>query len=557
MVMVRLVTCAAVWAAGSLAGAQPEAWFTEEGAERGIDFAHVSGHREEYLLPECIVGGCALVDVDGDGDLDAYLVQSGSLYPDGKAIPNRLYRNAGDGTFEDVTEASGAGDTGYGCGVAAGDYDNDGDVDLYVTNVGRNTLLRNDGSGIFEDVTAEAGVGDERWGASAAFVDYNDDGHLDLYVTNYVQWSRANEIRCFASTGEPDYCSPKNYKAPAPDTLYRNNGDGTFTDVSEEAGLRANFGNGLGVVCADFNLDGRTDVFVANDGTPDQLWSNRGDGTFEDIAMLAGCAIDMNGLPKAGMGTDTVDLEGDGDMDLLVVNLAGESDSFYRNEGDYFLDDTVLVGLGVVSRPFTRFGVAFADFDHDRWPDLFQANGRVMRQAIDYSDDPYAEPNVLFRGGPSGRFEEVKPRGGTAEPVIASARGAAFGDVDGDLDLDVLIINKDGPAHLLINRAAIPDTSLLARVIDENGRDALNAWVDVRVGDRVVRREVRSAYSYCSANDPRLHVGMGDAAEARLRVRWRDGAWEDFGPFKPGSEATLRRGEGVAAEGPLLEGGGG
>jgi len=536
--------------AGAVEVAAQQAWFSEEASSRGIAFEHDSGHRGEHLFPECLVGGCALVDVDGDGDLDAYLVQSGLIEPGaGEERPaNRLFLNDGAGNFTDVTESSGAGDLGYGMGVAAGDYDNDGDMDLYVTNLGRNALLQNNGSGVFEDATEEAGVGDERWGSSAGFLDYDNDGDLDLFVVNYVQWSLRNEIKCFARSGEPDYCSPKNYEAPAPDTLYRNDGDGTFTDVSEQAGLRVGFGNGLGIVCADFDLDGFTDVFIANDGTPDQLWHNLGDGRFEDIGMLAGCAIDMNGQPKAGMGTDVIDLDHDLDPDLLVVNLAGETDSFYRNEGDYFADDTVLVGLGVVSRPFTRFGVSFVDFDHDGWVDLFEANGRVMRQPVDYSDDPYAEPNVLFRGGPSGRFEEVEPRGGTASPVIASARGAAFGDIDGDLDVDILICNKDGPAHLLVNKIAKPDSSAVLRVLDAHGRDAYHAVVEARVGDRLVRREVRSAYSYCSANDPRVYLGLGEEGSAETRVRWIDGAWEDFGPVKAGSSRVLRKGEGRAGD---------
>jgi len=532
--------CVGPW----LAEAQ-QAWFAEEGRDRGIDFFHDSGHDGEHLLPECVVGGCALVDLDGDGDLDAYLVQSGSLRSGAtNQPPNRLYLNAGDGTFACATEGSGAEDPRYGMGVAAGDYDNDGDLDLYVTNVGRNTLLRNEGDATFTDVTNGAGVGDESWGASAAFFDADGDGDLDLYVTNYVQWSLSGERRCFSPRGEPDYCSPGNYDAPARDTLYRNDGDGTFTDLSEEAGLGAAFGNGLGVVCADFDLDGRTDVFVANDGTPDQLWRNLGDGRFEDVAMRMGCAIDIGGRPKAGMGTDVVDLDRDGDQDLLVVNLAGETDAFWRNEGEFFIDDTFVVGLGSVSRPFTRFGVGFFDFDHDGLTDLFQANGRVSYQPVSYSEDRYAEPNLLYRGTPDGVFEEVTPRGGTEPSLIASSRGAAFGDVDGDGDIDVLICNKDAPAHLLINRVAAPGRASLLRVLDKHGRDAFNAVVELTRDGATERREVRSAFSYCAASDPRLHVGLGDAGSVGVRVRWLDGSWEDFGQVRAGEMRELRRGAG-------------
>jgi len=527
-------------------------WFSEEAGRRGIVFLHDSGHREAFRMPECIAGGCALVDVDGDGDLDAYLVQSGSLEPGEPALPNRLFLNDGSGAFRDATEGSGAGDTGYGIGVAAGDYDNDADLDLYVTNLRRNTRLRNDGQGRFEDVTDHAGVGDESWSASAAFFDYDRDGHLDLYVTNYVQWTLATDRRCFSQRGDPDYCSPKTYDAPSRDTLYRNQGDGTFLDVSERVGLHRAFGNGLGVVCADFDHDGWIDVFVANDGTPDQLWRNLGGERFEDVAMIAGCAIDTNGRPKAGMGTDVVDIDFDLDPDLLVVNLAGETDSLYRNEGDFFIDDTVMVGLGAVSRPFTRFGVAFVDFNHDGLLDLFEANGRVSQQPVRYADDIYAEPNLLLRGGADRRFHEVLPRGGTAEPLIASSRGAAFGDVDGDLDIDVLICNKDGPAHLLINDAPKRGLAMLLRVLDEHGRDAFNAVVEIQAGGRTIRREIRSAYSYCAASDPREHVVVPTASDleatrsegATVTVHWPGGAAEVFSPIPTDGSATLVRGNG-------------
>jgi hypothetical protein len=529
---------------GADALAQP--WFQEAAAERGIDFAHDSGHRDRHWFPECICGGCALADFDNDGDLDAYLVNAGVLFGErADRPPNRLYLNDGAGRFTDHTEASATGDRGYGIGVTCADYDADGFIDIYVTNFGANVLYRNNGDATFTDVTADAGVGHEGWGSSAAFVDYDNDGDLDLYVANYVNWTRATEIECYAASGEPDYCSPKNYNAPAQDVLYRNDGDGTFTDVSREAGLDIAFGNGLGVVCADFDDNGWIDLFIANDGTPDQLWQNQGDGTFKDIGMVAGVAIDWHGQPKAGMGTDAVDIDDDGDVDILVVNLANETDSFYRNEGAFFLDETAMIGLGTRSRPFTRFGVAFVDLDHDGLLDLFQATGRVMKQSELYSDDPYAEPNLLMRGTPSGRFEPVEPRGGTAEPLLLAGRGAAFGDVDNDGDEDVLVVNKDGPASLLINVAEKNGNALQIRVLGADGRDALGSSVLMSVGERRLRREVRVASSYCSANDPRVHVGLGDADRVTdVVVRWPDGATEAFGDLAAGALHTLRRGEG-------------
>jgi hypothetical protein len=531
-------------AAVTLGLVQP--WFQEEAARRGIDFKHDSGHRERHLFPECVCGGAALFDADNDGDLDAYLVNAGPIEAEpGTRSPNRFYLNDGAGNFVDATDASATGDRGYGMGVACGDYDNDGFVDLYVTNLGANVLYRNNGDATFTDVTDAAGVGTAAWSSSAAFVDFDADGDLDLYVANYVNWSVATEITCFAANGENDYCSPKNYDAPAMDTLYRNNADATFTDVTESAGLGVAFGNGLGVICADFNADDRVDIFVANDGTPDQLWQNQGDATFKDVGLETGVAIDFHGVPKAGMGVDAVDVDDDADIDLLVVNLANETDSFYRNEGAFFVDDTAIVGLGTRSRTFTRFGVAFADFDHDGYLDLFQSNGRVTKQSETYSDDPYAEPNIVMKGTPSGRFEERSPKGGTEQPLIAAGRGAAFGDVDNDGDVDILIVNRDAPAHLLINVAEKHGNALQIRALDEHGRDAYGAAVFLNAGERPLRREIRATYSYCSSNDPRTHIGLGEADTATdVRVQWPDATVESFPDLPAGALHVLRKGEG-------------
>ena len=410
-------------------GAPP--WFEEIAARAGIGFVHHSGHRQRCYLPEIMGGGVALFDMDNDGFLDLYLVQSGDLLNPSAGDGNRLYHNRGDGTFEDVTEQSGAGIHGYGMGVTAGDFDNDGFTDLFVTGFGGNVLLRNDGHGHFIDVTARAGVAGSGWSTSAAFVDYDGDGSLDLFVAHYMNWRVAAEVECYSLTGVPDYCSPASYDLPAAATLYRNNGDGTFTDVSARSGVTSAVGNGLGVVAGDFNGDGRIDIFVANDRTPNHLWINEGGGRFREAALTMGCALDQDGAAKSGMGVDAVDLDDDGDLDLLVVNLDGESDSFFRNERTFFIDDTASIGLRTASRPFTRFGMALRDFDNDGRLDLFEANGRVGQQSEAYSSDPYAEPSLLFRGlaGPGGstRFEEVKPRGGTLGSLVATSRGAAFG----------------------------------------------------------------------------------------------------------------------------------
>ena len=529
-------------------GAEPgPSWFVEEAQARGLVFHHESGHEEgRYLMPEIMGGGAALLDVDGDGDLDAYLVQSGALVGDLASRPgNQLFLNEGEGRFRDATVGSGADDRGYGMGVACGDTDGDGRVDVYVTNTGPNALLMNQGGGGFEDATSTAGVGDPGFGASAGFVDYDRDGDLDLLTLNYVHWSVDRELDCFNSLGSSDYCSPQTYDSPARDVLYRNRGDGTFEDVTESAGLGRAFGCGLGLAAGDFNLDGWPDLFVANDGTPDQLWMNQGDGKFKDEAFFAGCAVDQDGRAKAGMGVAVGDVDDDGDLDLFVCNLANQTDSYFRNEGGTFRDATSLAGLGMASRPYTRFGMAWMDFDHDGKLDLYQVNGRVNLQTKRYGDgDPYAEPNLLFRGE-GARFRELLPRGGTSEPHYGTGRAAAFGDVDGDGGVDILIVNKDAPATLLINTAPNRGNWILVRAVGANGADAIGATVTLRAGTRTVTRDVRAAYSYQSSNDPRAHFGLGDVSRVEdVSVTWEDGTRETFGAFYVGSTIELVRGSG-------------
>ena len=519
-------------------------WFEEIAARAGVTFVHRSGHQQKHLLPEIMGGGAALFDMDNDGFLDLYLVQSGDLSLHSSA-GNRLYRNRGDGTFEDVTERSGAGVDAYGMGVTAGDFDNDGFTDLYVTGFGHNVLLRNDGKGRFTDVTAKAGVASAGWSTSAAFVDYDGDGWLDLFVAHYLDWRPSAEVECFSLTGVPDYCSPASYDLPSAASLYHNNGDGTFTDVSARSGIQTAVGNGLGVVAGDFDGDGRIDIFVANDRTPNHLWLNQGGGRFREAALTMGCALDQDGTAKSGMGVDAVDVDDDGDLDLLVVNLDGESDSFFRNQGRTFNDDTVRAGLRTTSRPFTRFGMALLDFDNDGYLDLYEANGRVGRQSELYSSDPYAEPSLLFRGFAGPRFEEVTPRGGTSPRLVATSRAAAFGDIDNDGGIDIVVVNRDGPPHLLHNVVKQRGHWMGLRVLDHHGRDALGASVTMTVGSRTIRRDVRAAYSYLASNDPRVHVGLGKETTAHnVDVRWPDGTRESFGDIPADRITVLRRGSG-------------
>ena len=529
-------------------------WFRDEAEQRGIDFVHRSGFAERPLLPEIVGGGAALADVDNDGDLDAYLVQSGwrldGSAQDRAAAPgNVLYINRGDGHFTARPDA--AADTGYGMGVAPGDYDNDGDVDFYVTNVGANALLRNDGTGVFENVAVAAGVADPGWGTGAAFMDFDIDGDLDLFLVNYIDWSLATEKDC-RSRGKRTYCSPTTYNAPAMDRLFRNNGDGTFTDATVQAGIHRAYGNGLGIVTADFNDDGLVDVFVANDKTVNQLWLNEGGLAFKEVAAQWGCAVDEHGIAKAGMGVGAADVDDDGDRDLLVVNLGGETDSYFRNEGGHFRDASAATGLGAQSRRYTRFGIALADFDNDGALDLYQANGKVDGDA-DADEDAFAEPNVVYWRGyikDRGTVFTAIPNGGTRTPLVHTSRAVAVGDVDGDGGQDLLVVNRDAPAYLLMNRLRKRGDWIRFRVLD-GGRDALGATVSIvpsRYNTPHRERDVQVASSYLAGNEPHVHFGLLGRRGSRLvhdvRVRWPGGEEEDFGDFPAGMTAVLRRGAG-------------
>jgi len=527
------------------------AWFEERAHERGLDFQHASGHTEQHWMPEIVGGGGALFDLEDDGDLDAYLVQGGSLASDAPAarLANALFENDGAARFRNISAGSGAEDPHYGMGVACGDADGDGDTDLLVTNLGRNSLLRNAGERRFVDASVASALVEEGWNTSAAFFDYDRDGTLDLFVTRYVEWSKERETPCMNPLGQRDYCSPKSYKAPARSLLYHGLGAGSFANVSEASGVAGERGNGLGVAAGDLDGDGWLDVFVANDGRPNHLWKNGGDGSFSNVAMRKGCGVDANGLPKAGMGIVLSDLDDDLDLDVLVCNLRGESDSYYRNDGGLFSDRTATAQLAAPSKPFTRFGLAIGDFDQDGWLDLYECNGRVERpreaENLD-PHDPYAEPNLLLGGSSSGKFAEVLPRGGTRELLVETSRAVAQGDVDGDGALDLLVVNRDGPAHLLLNRAPQRGNWLMLRVREKSGADALNATLTLALGARTLRRDVLTAFGYLASHDPRVHVGLGTArAVDAVLVRWVDGTSERFGPLEAGRVHELRRGQGT------------
>ncbi len=520
-----------------------EPWFEEVAAASGLDFRHVRAARQRYWLPEIMSGGACWLDFDGDGDLDLYLVQGGDL-EEGGGPGNRLYRNQG-GSFRDVTEAAGVGDTGYGMGCAVGDTDGDGDDDLYVTNVGPNVLYNNRGDGTFQDLTAAAGVGDPGWGTSAAFLDYDRDGRLDLFVANYVNWAPARELECYSGGRGRDYCQPQNYNAPATDVLYRNLGGGRFADQTVAAGLAQAKGNGLGVGSADFDGDGWIDLYVANDGDPNQLWINQGDGTFQERGLLSGSSVNRHGMAEAGMGVAVADLGDDGHLDLFLTHLRNQSNTLYVNRDGYFDDLTARAGLSAPSLVYTGFGTGFGDFDHDGELDLYVANGRVVHGEASASatDDPFAEPNLLFRGLADGRFEEVLPRGGVAGLRPDNSRAAAFADYDEDGDLDVVVVNNGGPVSLLRNRAPRPGSHWVSfRLLDRDGRQIPGALVRVTAGDRSWYRLAHPAYSYLASNDPRVHVGLGGVDRVdEVEVRWPDGTTGRFQGFPAGETHLLRQ----------------
>jgi enediyne biosynthesis protein E4 len=449
-----------------------------------------------------------------------------------------------------VTEATAAA-------PAVGDFNGDGHVDVYVTNLDGNTLLRNEGGGRFTDVSAEAGVDDPSWSSSAAFFDYDMDGLLDLFVANFIGWSLETEIECRTASGMRDYCGPTSYSAPAKDRLYRNNGDGSFTDVSIASGIAVGGGNGLGVVVLDFDLDGDPDIFVANDGLPDELWVNDGAGGFVDQAALLGVAVDEAGRARAGMGTHAADIDGDGDEDIIVVNLVGETDGLYLNETDYFVEVTSGMGIASHTLPYTRFGVGFHDFDADGRMDLFVANGRVRWQGdLHVESDPFAEPNQLFRGVEGG-FEPVPLVADDSAMAVATSRGAAFGDLDGDGAIDILVVNRDGPPSILRNIAPRGGRSLRVRAVEPSGSDSLGARVVVSAGGRDFVGTVRSAYSYCSSSDPAANFGLGavDVIDA-MTVTWPIGVSERFEPpAEIDGTVVLERGQGelVSIDGPLSD----
>lgn len=486
----------------------------------------------------------ALLDLENDGDLDLFVTQGGSLtQPTTESCCDRLFRNDGQASFTEITAEAGIADPDYGMGVAAGDYNLDGFTDLLVTNYGRIRLWKNNGDGTLSDVTVAAGLEDPGWSTSAAFLDADRDGDLDLYVCHYVVWDIRNELKCFKQAGIPDYCSPQAYNDPEPDSFFLNRGDGTFENRSVASGIRAVKGNGLGVIASDFDADGDLDLFVANDMTPNFLWVNDGHGQFSEQAMTAGCGVDRDGQVKAGMGVALGDLRGQGLLDLIVVNLVGQSDSLFENQGGWFVDRTTQRGLALASRPYTRFGVGLIDFDNDSRLDLFLANGAISVPE-DPQQTPFAEPNLLLQGSGDGKFTRVPPELAGPVSALATSRGAAFGDLNNDGQVDVVIANRDSPLQILLNQVQPAGNWLGLDVRNSLGRIAYGAAVELKLNGRVYRRDVNPNYSYLSSHDPRVHFGLGGESEAGLTVHWPSGDSESFGPLRSGQYHVLKQGQG-------------
>ena len=523
--------------------------FVDVTDEAGIRFRHINGAEGAFHIPETLGAGGAFFDADNDGYLDIYLVNSGywDTSPSTKQATSTLYRNNRDGTFTDITTTAKVGNRGnYGQGVACADYDNDGNVDLYVTNFGTNVLYRNNGDGSFTDVTASAGVGDPGWSSSACFLDYNLDGYLDLFVVNYLVYSVDVPYPPCGEDGTPTYCHPSVFEG-APDRLYRNNGDSTFTDVSQETGVGdiggPFHGKGLGVVSADFNNDGAPDLYVANDDTRNDFFYNNGDGTFSEISLLAGCAYSFNGVAQAGMGVATGDYNSDGWFDIFVTNLSYETNALYRNNGDGTFTDVIYEAhLGKESYLYVGFGTGFFDADSDGWLDIFIANGHILDN-IEHTHDilTYRQPDQLFRNKGDGTFQETSESAGAYFQTVAVSRGTLFGDYDNDGDIDMLITQSNGPVTLLRNETETQNNYVSIKTVGViSNRDGIGTRITLTAGEQTQIREVNPASSYLSSHDARCYFGLGTKATVdRLEVRWQSGVRQVFENLPANQEYTI------------------
>ena len=546
-------------------GAAESVEFVDVAAEVGIDFEHVNGASDRKYFPETMGGGAAFFDYDGDHDLDIYLV-NGAALPGYQALRppvNALYENLGR-AFVEVGAVAGVDDAGYGMGCAAADYDNDADLDLYLSNYGANVLYRNEGSGKFTDVTAAAAVGDSSWSTSCAFLDYDNDGDLDLYVANYVHYELEYALRdlepYLAGMQKAGSEVPRTYQHPrnfpgAEDRLWRNKGDGLFEDVTAAAGLADtlwNEGRGLGVVATDYDNDGDVDLYVANDAVRNFLYRNNADGTFAEIGALAGVAYGVDGQREAGMGVDAGDYDNDGYMDLVVTNFEQEPASLYRNNGrGFFPHVSYLTGVGLPSLKDLSFGTGFVDYDNDGYQDLFIASGHVLDNIAFFDKSTsYEQQNMLLRNqGPDRqgryRFADVSNRSGAGMLLRRASRGTAFGDYDDDGDVDILVGNIGRRPNLLRNDGGNGHNWLQIKTIGrQSNRDGIGARILVRTGELFQVREVRAHYSYLSHSDLRVSFGLGDKQRAEVvEIRWPGGKVERINDVAANQVLVIAEGE--------------
>ncbi len=534
-------------------GQKSNSFLTEITDQVNLDFVHDPAIDGKYYMPESIGSGAAFFDYDNDDDLDIYLL-NGAIHEktqtNNEPIRNRLYRQEDNGTFTDVTSISGLGDQGYGMGVAIGDIDNDGDLDVYISNDGPDALYLNNGNGTFSDITQASGIHNPDWGISVTFVDYNLDSFLDICVANYVDYDTA--VVCVDRLGAPDYCGPQGFPGYA-DRLFKNNGDGTFKDVSVESGIAAKPSAGLGIISADFNDDFYPDIYISNDRKYNHLWINQKDGTFRDDALMQGMAINGMGMAEASMGVTLGDVDNDLDLDLFMTHFQGETNTFLRNAGDIgFQDETNPVALSAVSLPFTGFGTGFFDYDLDGDLDLAIVNGRVIRGKIYTDRDPlqywdhYAEPNLIFNNDGNDRFTDVSDQALPFTSRVENSRALVFGDIDNDGDVDLLVSNEGGRARLYRNDHEKNGNWLIVRAIDPNlKRDMYGAKVIVHSGEKSFLRLVNPGYSFCASNDPRAHFGLGNIDSIdEVRVIWPGGDTEIFKNISPNQIITLKKGQG-------------
>ena len=531
--------------------------FENIAATSGVTFTHVNGASADKYLVETMGSGALFFDYDNDGWIDLFLVDGGSIADNAVSAraQHRLFRNAGKGVFKDATESSGIRHREYGMGACAGDVDNDGRVDLYITNYGPNVLYRNAGNGVFTDVTRTAGVAFAGWSTSCAFLDIDGDGDLDLFVTNYLDAPKTNNRFC----GDPQrrirvYCHPLVYPAVA-NVLYRNDGKGVFTDVSAEAGLTKYLGNGLGVAVGDYDDDGRPDVFVANDSVPNFLFHNEGAGRFSEIGLLAGVAVARDGKPRAGMGTEFADYNGDGRLDLVVTNHEFETTSLFRNDGgSSFVDTTLDAGISSATLPFVGFGVGFFDLDNDADLDLSIVNGHVIdNTAVFRPGSTHAQRKLLFQNANGRRFAEISQQSGSGFARDGVGRTLIGGDIDNDGDIDLVVTNNGGAVEVLRNTGGNARNAIEIRVAGtRSNRDGLGARLTVTAGGRSQVREIKSGSSYLGQNDLRAHVGLGDATRVeRVDVRWPSGQTETLRDVAANQIVTITEGKGLTNQLPF------